>query len=102
MIVASMIPPWLRRKVTSLLEGRAEADIFPTFYRLNTPSAIENAARACGYEAETIAFVNSSAITVRLGPLVILELLVIRALSARWAEKFRSNVIAVFRKTGEQ
>lgn len=102
MIVASMIPPRLRRKVTSLLEGRAEADIFPTFYRLNTPAAIEKAARACGYEAETIALVNSSAITIRLGPLVILELLVIRVLNARWAAKFRSNVIAMFRKTGEQ
>ena len=102
MVVASMIPPGLRRKVTSLLEGRAEADIFPTFYRLNTPKAIQTAASLYGYEAETIMFVNSSAITIRLGPLVIVELLVIRLLSARWAEKFRSNVIAVFRKTGEK
>lgn len=100
MVVASVIPAGLRQKLTSLLEGRAEADIFPTFYRLNTPSAIERAAGLYGYELETMTLLNSSAVTVRLGPLVIIELLIIRLLSTQWAERFRSNIIVVLRKTG--
>ena len=102
MLVASAMPGALRKRLTSLLEGRAESDIFPTFYRLNTPAAIRDAASRNGYELETIKILNSSAVTVRLGPLVLLELLTIRLLSANWAENFRSNIIVVLRKTDEK
>jgi SAM-dependent methyltransferase len=96
--IASSLPRWLRVKLVWFLENRKEEDVYPTYYRMNTRSSIENDAAAGGFRVREFHTVNSSAATVMLGPVVILELLLIRFLSRPgWAD-CRRNIIAVLEK----
>jgi ubiquinone/menaquinone biosynthesis C-methylase UbiE len=85
---------WLGR----LLQGRKERDIFPTFYRMNSREKIERLARQAGLEIVSLSLVESSAQTPMLPPLVLLELVLIRALRANSLRRFRTNLIVVLRK----
>jgi ubiquinone/menaquinone biosynthesis C-methylase UbiE len=96
--LSSWIPGALKRKLVEFVEGRKEQDVFPTWYRLNTPGAIQRLARNAGFELRELKLVSTSAAFVMLGPVVILELLVIRLLGWRALEKFRTNIITILEK----
>jgi len=49
---------WARGRLVGHLYDRAEADIFPAFYRANTPAQIEQLARAAGLERVSLRFVG--------------------------------------------
>lgn len=52
-LVAAATPHWFHTLfVRHLGMGRIEEDVFPTWYRINTRSAIHRIARACGTEVE--------------------------------------------------
>lgn len=96
--IASLTPDWIKTRVVWWLEGRGQSDIFPTFYRINSAAAVQEIATQTGYEVREIRMLNSSPETYMLGPLVALELLVIRVLNGKAFEKRRSNIIAVLEK----
>ena len=96
--IASMIPQKVKNKIVGFLESREEADIFPAYYRLNTPGAVRAQAVQCGFEVEEMILTNSSAETIRLGPVVVAELLTIRALNSPRLAEFRSNIVVALRK----
>jgi len=73
-VFAWLIPNAWHGKVVRWTEGRAEADTFPTFYRLNSRRAIRHYAAAAGLEVEALRYHNNypsslmfSTLTCRLG-----------------------------------
>ncbi|HXJ06026.1 MAG TPA: class I SAM-dependent methyltransferase [Candidatus Acidoferrum sp.] len=97
-LTARALPQRAKIWFVHFLQGREEGDVFPTFYRLNSPAAIESLALQSGFEVDRLSLEESSAQTVMLGPLVILELLLIRALRWDFLRRFRTNLIIVLRK----
>ena len=96
--ISSLLPQWLKLRLVKFFENRKAEDVYPTHYRLNTRKAIHLEAAGSNFEIREIDLVNSSAETIMLGPVVLLELLVIRLLSHPRLAEFRSNVIAVLRR----
>jgi ubiquinone/menaquinone biosynthesis C-methylase UbiE len=95
---ASLVGEKLKRRIVRFLEGRKEEDIFPTHYRLNEARAIKRIAAEAGFRPVMIDLVSTSAVTVMLGPVVILELLYIRLLRHRKLSSLRTNIVGVLSK----
>jgi len=99
-VIARHIPTSLMRGVASFLDGRAGDDIFPTHYRLNTDRDIGDLATQSGLGIRYFRHVECTAQGVMLGPLVVFELLVIRALRLSIFEKYRSDLLVMLQKPG--
>jgi ubiquinone/menaquinone biosynthesis C-methylase UbiE len=99
-LIAFIIPERIRSKLIEFLEGRKGEDVFPTFYKMNSYRTLNHLVHTNGFEILELSFVESSAETVMLGPLVIFELLIIRMLRFKSLAQFRSNIIAVLQKRG--
>ena len=83
-------------------EGREEDDVYPTCYRMNTRKAVRRLAESGGLDVAGLDMVNSSAETIMLGPLVVLELGIIRLLNSSFLAGCRSNIIGVLRKPADR
>ena len=101
-ILASIIPKNLKLRLIAFLEGRDETDVFPAFYRLNTPPVVRKLAKQTGFKVVELKVIKTSAETVMLGPLVAIELLLIRIFEWKVLENFRSIILAVLRKVPEK
>ena len=86
--------------IASFLDGRGGDDIFPTHYRLNKARDIQRFATESGLVIRFIRHVECTAQGVMLGPLVMLELLVIRALRLPIFENYRSDLLVMLEKPG--
>jgi SAM-dependent methyltransferase len=97
--VGRHLPQGAKNLLVWFSEGRAEADVYPTHYRINTPAAIEALLPTSGLEAEQVQLLNTSAAgrILLLGPLVVLELLWLRLTEHPSLSHHRSNIIAVVR-----
>jgi ubiquinone/menaquinone biosynthesis C-methylase UbiE len=95
-----LIPPALKAKAAYVLQGRKEEDVFPTHYRLNTSKAVKAMAQETGFTVFALMFLESSAQTVMLGPVVIIELLLIRMLRLNHLQGFRTNLVVALQKKG--
>lgn len=93
-----LLPRPLKLKLVYLLQGRREEDVFPTFYRFNTPSAIRRAAAESRLSVVDIRLVETSALTIMLGPLVLLELFWIVVLRLESMKTLRTNILGVLQK----
>ena len=93
--IASLVPDLIKKKIVRFLEGREEADVFPTHYRLNTPGAIRKIAEQSGFKLIELRVENTSATIGSLGPLAIFELLIIKLLSYEPLKNFRPDIVAV-------
>jgi ubiquinone/menaquinone biosynthesis C-methylase UbiE len=96
---ASLIPQALKNRLVRFFEGRKEEDVFPTFYRMNTPKAIRRVGAAVGFSVERLTLTDTSALTVILGPIVVLELMWIRLCRLEGLRNLRSNIVAVLRNS---
>ena len=97
-IAARLIPEVLKSKIVYLLEGRKEHDVFPTFYKVNSRKAVRSIADRIGFEVSVLRRITSSAKLVLIPPLLILELIWIRALTSKPLAGLRPNIIAILRK----
>ena len=100
--IARRIPAAVMKGIASLLDGRASDDIFETHYRMNTADDIRSVAEVCGLRVQSIRHVECTAQGVMLGPLVAVELLIIRVLRASRFEKYRSDLVVVLQKPDVQ
>ena len=100
-VVAHLLPSRLVKRIAGLLDGRHSDDIFPTFYRMNTDLDIRNISARSRLDVTSLRHVECTAQGVMLGPFVILELMIIRALRLRALEKFRSDLVVLLRKPAE-
>ncbi len=97
-LLACLIPQRLKLLLIKFLQGRAEEDVFPVHYRLNTSRAIRAGACRTGFRVAGIELLESSAQAVMLGPLVVLELLWIRLLRFDSVRCLRTNIISRLQK----
>lgn len=98
-LLARMIPDIIKDKLVLFLQGRAEEDIFPAYYRINSPSKIKKIASSSGLNVVKIKMICSSAQFIMIPPFVIPELIWIRFLMSRIGESMRTNIIAIMEKT---
>jgi SAM-dependent methyltransferase len=96
--VAAAIPDGAKRLLARALEGRLADDVFPTFYRANSQSAITALGNATGFDVVALRLVSSGAVFARVPPLAFIELLWLRYLSSPARADRRSNIIAILRK----
>ncbi len=97
-LVSLLLPQRIKNLIIWFLQGRAEHDVFPTYYRMNRSSVIQRLAQQAGLGVGTISLVETSAETVMLGPLVIFELLFIRLTRCHALRSLRSDIIATLKK----
>jgi ubiquinone/menaquinone biosynthesis C-methylase UbiE len=102
--LSSIVPQKVKNKVIELAEGRAEEDVFPTFYRINTAASIRRAAKHAGLEIREFHKLHCSSTTAifALGPFVVLDLLLRRLTRWRRLENFRENFVVVLQKPGDE
>jgi ubiquinone/menaquinone biosynthesis C-methylase UbiE len=98
--LASLVPQKLKNKVIEFVEERSEDDVFPTFYRLNTPASITEAAHKAGLTIRHFHRVSSSSsgMIFVLGPLIVFSLLFRKLTRWKLLEDFRDNFVVVLEK----
>jgi SAM-dependent methyltransferase len=101
-LVARALPDGIKKRLVRLFEGRVEADVFETHYRMNTAADVRRRARAAGFEVVELQHVNSSATLKMLGPIVLLELLFIRLIEHPRLAQLRSGLVVTLRKIPAQ
>jgi len=98
-LAASVTPASLKKRMVRHLEGRAENDVFKTYYRLNMPSIVRKLADRVGLEIDSVETIECLPEFSRLGrPVVELEKTVTRVLRNSWFEPFRAVIVALLRK----
>lgn len=97
-LVARALPDRLKKWLIRLFEGRVEADVFETHYRINTAAEVRRRANAAGFDVVELRHVNSSATLKMLGPIVLLELLYIRLIEHPRLAQLRSGLVVTLRK----
>jgi ubiquinone/menaquinone biosynthesis C-methylase UbiE len=98
-LIASVTPAPLKKRLVRFLEGRPENDVFKTFYRFNTMSAVSKMATASGFEIESLETVECLPEFTRLGqPFVGLEKTLTAALRSPRFKAFRAAIVGVLRK----
>jgi len=98
--VVRHIPAPVTRRIASFLDGRGGDDIFPTHYRLNKAKDILRLATESGLATRFVRHVECTAQGVMLGPLVLIELLVIRMLRLPVFENYRSDLVVMLERPG--
>jgi ubiquinone/menaquinone biosynthesis C-methylase UbiE len=93
-LVPDGVATWLAR----VLEGRDADDVFEVHYRANTRRQIRKVAGESGLDVSELRMISTDASLQRIPPLVVLELLWIRALMTEPLAPLRTNIIGVLRK----
>lgn len=99
--LASLLPESIKDRIIWYLQRRKPEDVFPTYYKINTPEAITELASAVGFRVVSLRLIVSTPLFIMVPPLLVLELIFIRLLMTRLGKPFRSNIIAVLRKPSE-
>ena len=97
-IMTRLMPDAIKQRAAYLLDGRESEDVFPTFYRANSPETIRTLAADSGFEIAELNLISSTAVFALVPPLAAVELLWIRSLSNPSRAEKRSNIIAVLRR----
>ena len=94
----SLLPQSLKSALVSRLESRDERDVFPTFYRCNSPVRIRRLSQSAGLTLEELHLVESVPSTMRTFPgLAAGELCFMWLMRKLGLSYARSNLIAVLR-----
>jgi SAM-dependent methyltransferase len=96
--LASITPEAIKKPIIWFLEKRAEDDVFPTHYRMNTPGCVTRLARQTGFELEELSVIGSSGSLGRLGPLGWAECFILKGLAVGFKGKFNQNIVACLRR----
>ncbi|MDQ7837664.1 MAG: class I SAM-dependent methyltransferase [Thermodesulfobacteriota bacterium] len=93
-----IVPDFAKIKLIKLLQGREEADVFPTHYRINTLDRIAEVAKRTGFEIVKLRMIETESTFALIPPLAIIHLLFIRMKLLRPFKSFRSNIITILQK----
>jgi SAM-dependent methyltransferase len=94
-----LVPAALRAPLATVLQGRSEEDVYPTFYRANTEPELRALGESAGLQLRTVTLVNSSPLFVNFAPLLIPEMFLIRAINALGLDHMRACLLARFEKS---
>ncbi|MEM6393475.1 MAG: class I SAM-dependent methyltransferase [Planctomycetota bacterium] len=95
---ASVVPDGLISRIACRLEGRAHADIYPAYYRLNRAGKLRRLARRTGLIMDQAIRLPTSPETRTLGRWVVPEMMMIKATTLPGLRGLQSNLIVVLRK----
>jgi SAM-dependent methyltransferase len=96
--ITRLLPNRTLAPLARLLLGRKAEDVYPTFYRANSVTDLRRLAAGSGLEIETCDLINSSPQSMRILPLMVMELLLMRSLRSRLVERFRPCLLTTLRK----
>jgi len=96
--IAAHTPDRIKKSIVWALEGRAEEDVFPTFYRMNTVEDVTSIAQKAGLTVKRLDQITSSAMTFVLGPLALPEILFIRMIELERFKDLRPNLLVTLEK----
>jgi SAM-dependent methyltransferase len=94
-VLTQLIPAGVRARVASTLQGRDVADVYPTHYRANAVDIMRSLAADTGFEVIDLACVLSSPQLLKIPPLLVPEMLLLRALSAGSLARWRPCLLAI-------
>lgn len=105
MVVARLTPHWFHvayKRLTHFINRREwrsfEDDVFPTWYRANTVSALRALARRAGFEEVQITRHGLAHSFGFVRPLYVLSLLFERLIDRPLLETFKADILAIFQK----
>ena len=93
-----LLPQRLVAPLAKLLLQRKESDIYRTYYRANSGATLTNVSTQGAFAIESLRYVDASPQFIRMPPLMIAELLLIRMLRHRLLAHGRACILAVLRK----
>jgi SAM-dependent methyltransferase len=93
-----LVPGGVARWLARLLEEREADDVFEVHYKANTRRRIRELAGESGLEVSELRMISTDASLKLIPPLVVVELLWIRALMTGPLAPLRTNIIGVLRK----
>ncbi|HET8548698.1 MAG TPA: class I SAM-dependent methyltransferase [Bryobacteraceae bacterium] len=96
--VASLLSEPLKHKIIWWLERRSERDIFPTYYRVNTPEEIKELGIRAGLNPISVCIGGSVGVFGSYGPLGVAEVFFLRALAMPALNPYNATVLAVLQK----
>jgi len=97
-ILRKLIPDGISKRLARILEDRPADDVFEVHYKANTPARIRQLASNSGFKVTELRMISTDAALWIIPPLVVAELLWIKALMTRPLSSLRTNIIAVLRK----
>ena len=98
LVFLASVTPEAFKPIIWFLEKRAEDDVFPTHYRLNTPHRVAALAMQTGFELEELSVIGSSAASTawaRSGGSSVSSL---KGLAVGFGGKFNQNIVACLRR----
>jgi ubiquinone/menaquinone biosynthesis C-methylase UbiE len=101
-VLTRLSPPSMRVRLARVLQGREAEDVYPTFYRANTPAVLQSLASRSGFGSCTVDHVDSSPLFANFPPLLIPEMLFIRVMKALGVQSIRPCLLATIRKPLER
>jgi SAM-dependent methyltransferase len=96
--IASLTPDFLKKWLILKLEKRVAADVFPTFYRINTERRVRELAAETGFRVERLLTVGAGGSFLFLGPVGHAELFVLKGLQSLFDGKLQSNLVVVLQR----
>jgi SAM-dependent methyltransferase len=98
-LIANLTPHWFHQRLVSRIFGVPEGDVFPTFYRANTPSAFRRTLRAAGFEEREFITINHYPAYLMFSPFLFrLGVVYERITSKRPFAGLRGTLLGVFEK----
>ncbi len=96
-VLRKLVPDGVATWLARVLEDRDADDVFEVHYRANTRRQIRDLAGQSGLEVAELRMLSTDASLQRIPPLVVVELLWIRALMTEPLAPLRTNIIGVLR-----
>lgn len=96
--LAAIAPEWLKNRVAKMLDAREDEDIFPTFYRANTPEAVRKGFADAGLEEEWIRISGSVGDFLPLGLFGMPEVVYLRLLETEVFRRYSVTMMACGRR----
>ena len=98
-LIANLTPHWFHQRLVSRIFGVPEGDVFPTFYRANTPSVFRRTLRAVRFEEREFITINHYPAYLKFSPLFFrLGVVYERITSTRPFAGLQGTLLGVFEK----
>jgi 2-polyprenyl-3-methyl-5-hydroxy-6-metoxy-1,4-benzoquinol methylase len=97
-VAARMLPQFARVRLAGILEGRPAEDVFPAFYRANTPAALDAMLSKAGFRREKLRCIATACALYFSRFLVVFELAYVRLTLLPALSRLRTNLLCVYTK----
>lgn len=97
-VLRRFVPNAINNTLVSLLDGRRAADVFPVHYKANTAGRVKELADGSQFEVVNQRLLVTDAVFSVVPPLMLVELLWLRALMTSKLRPWRTNLLAILRK----